>query len=316
MELSDSRSLMEEAVTAFAEIQQLEKHIEFLNTKLSVREDYESIEYDRIINDMHESNERFHMMGGNNFHVNIEQTLIGLGFERSDFDRQTSEFSGGWRMRVELAKILLKKPDVFLLDEPTNHLDIESIEWLESFLKDYQGAVVLVSHDRAFLDNVTNRTVEISLGKIYDYKVNYSKYLVLRKERREQQMAAFVNQQKMIQGTEDFIARFRYKATKSVQVQSRIKQLDKVDRIEIDKEDNRSLNIKFPPSPRSGNIVFEGKGCAKAMGISLYSMMLISPLKGETALLLSAKTVKEKVRWPESLCRTLNAQENKSWVTM
>ncbi|HZK97386.1 MAG TPA: ABC-F family ATP-binding cassette domain-containing protein [Prolixibacteraceae bacterium] len=269
MELSDSRSLMEEAVTAFAEIQQLEKHIEFLNTELSVREDYESIEYDRIINDMHESNERFHMMGGNNFHVNIEQTLIGLGFERSDFDRQTSEFSGGWRMRVELAKILLKKPDVFLLDEPTNHLDIESIEWLESFLKDYQGAVVLVSHDRAFLDNVTNRTVEISLGKIYDYKVNYSKYLVLRKERREQQMAAFVNQQKMIQGTEDFIARFRYKATKSVQVQSRIKQLDKVDRIEIDEEDNRSLNIKFPPSPRSGNIVFEGKGVCKSYGDNL-----------------------------------------------
>jgi ATP-binding cassette subfamily F protein 3 len=163
----------------------------------------------------------------------------------------------------------LKKPNVFLLDEPTNHLDIESIEWLESFLKDYSGAVVLVSHDRAFLDNVTNRTVEISLGKIYDYKVNYSKYLVLRKERREQQMAAFVNQQKMIQGTEDFIARFRYKATKSVQVQSRIKQLDKVDRIEIDEEDNRSLNIKFPPSPRSGNIVFEGKGVSKSYGDKL-----------------------------------------------
>jgi len=260
---------MEEAVTAFAEIQQLEKHIEFLNTELSVREDYESAEYESIINDMHESNERFHLMGGNNFHVDIEQTLIGLGFERTDFDRATSEFSGGWRMRIELAKILLKKPNVFLLDEPTNHLDIESIEWLESFLKDYQGAVVLVSHDRAFLDNVTNRTVEISLGKIYDYKVNYSKYLVLRKERREQQMAAFVNQQKMIQGTEDFIARFRYKATKSVQVQSRIKQLDKVDRIEIDEEDNRSLNIKFPPSPRSGNIVFEGKGVSKSYGDKL-----------------------------------------------
>jgi ATP-binding cassette subfamily F protein 3 len=269
MELADSRTLMEEAVTAFAEIQQLEKHIEFLNTELSVREDYESAEYESIINDMHESNERFHMMGGNNFHVDIEQTLIGLGFERTDFDRATSEFSGGWRMRIELAKILLKKPNVFLLDEPTNHLDIESIEWLESFLKDYQGAVVLVSHDRAFLDNVTNRTVEISLGKIYDYKVNYSKYLVLRKERREQQMAAFVNQQKMIQGTEDFIARFRYKATKSVQVQSRIKQLDKVDRIEIDEEDNRSLNIKFPPSPRSGNIVFEGKGVSKSYGDKL-----------------------------------------------
>ena len=266
MELSDSRTVMEEAVTAFAEIQELEKRIEFLNTELSVREDYESVEYDRIINEMHESNERFQLMGGTNFHVDIEQTMIGLGFERSDFDRQTSEFSGGWRMRIELAKILLKKPNVFLLDEPTNHLDIESIEWLESFLKDYAGAVVLVSHDRAFLDNVTNRTVEISLGKIYDYKVNYTKYLELRVERREQQMAAFRNQQKMIQGTEDFISRFRYKATKSVQVQSRIKQLDKVDRIEVDEEDTRSLNIKFPPSPRSGTVVFEGIEISKRYG--------------------------------------------------
>ena len=266
MELSDSRTVMEEAVTAFAEIQELEKRIEFLNTELSVREDYESVEYDRIINEMHESNERFQLMGGTNFHVDIEQTMIGLGFERSDFDRQTSEFSGGWRMRIELAKILLKKPNVFLLDEPTNHLDIESIEWLESFLKDYAGAVVLVSHDRAFLDNVTNRTVEISLGKIYDYKVNYTKYLELRVERREQQMAAFRNQQKMIQDTEDFISRFRYKATKSVQVQSRIKQLDKVDRIEVDEEDTRSLNIKFPPSPRSGTVVFEAKDVSKRYG--------------------------------------------------
>ena len=266
MELSDSRTVMEEAVTAFAEIQELEKRIEFLNTELSVREDYESVEYDRIINEMHESNERFQLMGGTNFHVDIEQTMIGLGFERSDFDRQTSEFSGGWRMRIELAKILLKKPNVFLLDEPTNHLDIESIEWLESFLKDYAGAVVLVSHDRAFLDNVTNRTVEISLGKIYDYKVNYTKYLELRVERREQQMAAFRNQQKMIQDTEDFISRFRYKATKSVQVQSRIKQLDKVDRIEVDEEDTRSLNIKFPPSPRSGTVVFEAKEVSKRYG--------------------------------------------------
>lgn len=266
MELSDSRTVMEEAVTAFAEIQELEKRIEFLNTELSVREDYESVEYDRIINEMHESNERFQLMGGTNFHVDIEQTMIGLGFERSDFDRQTSEFSGGWRMRIELAKILLKKPNVFLLDEPTNHLDIESIEWLEAFLKDYAGAVVLVSHDRAFLDNVTNRTVEISLGKIYDYKVNYTKYLELRVERREQQMAAFRNQQKMIQDTEDFISRFRYKATKSVQVQSRIKQLDKVDRIEVDEEDTRSLNIKFPPSPRSGTVVFEAKEVSKRYG--------------------------------------------------
>ncbi len=266
MELSDSRTVMEEAVTAFAEIQALERRIEFLNNELSVREDYESIEYHRIIDEMHESNELFQLMGGTNFHVDIEQTLIGLGFERSDFTRQTSEFSGGWRMRIELAKILLKKPNVFLLDEPTNHLDIESIEWLETFLKEYAGAVVLVSHDRAFLDNVTNRTVEISLGKIYDYKVNYTKYLELRLERREQQMAAFRNQQKMIQDTEDFISRFRYKATKSVQVQSRIKQLDKVDRIEVDEEDTRSLNIKFPPSPRSGTVVFEGIDVSKRYG--------------------------------------------------
>ncbi len=266
MELSDSRTVMEEAVTAFAEILELEKRIEFLNIELSEREDYESAGYHRIIDEMHEANERFQLMGGTNFHVDIEQTMIGLGFERTDFNRQTSEFSGGWRMRIELAKILLKKPNVFLLDEPTNHLDIESIEWLENFLKDYAGAVVLVSHDRAFLDNVTNRTVEISLGKIYDYKVNYTKYLELRIERREQQMASFRNQQKMIQDTEDFIARFRYKATKSVQVQSRIKQLDKVDRIEIDEEDTRSLNIKFPPSPRSGTVVFEAVEVSKRYG--------------------------------------------------
>ncbi len=263
MELADSRTVMDEAITAFAEILALEKKIDFLNSELSTRTDYESAAYHQIIDDMHEANERFQMMGGTNFHVDIEQTLIGLGFTRSDFTRQTSEFSGGWRMRIELAKILLKKPNVFLLDEPTNHLDIESIEWLEEFLKDYAGAVVLVSHDRAFLDNVTNRTVEISLGKIYDYKVNYTKYLELRVERREQQMAAFRNQQKMIQDTEDFISRFRYKATKSVQVQSRIKQLDKVDRIEIDEEDTRALNIKFPPSPRSGAVVFEGKEVTK-----------------------------------------------------
>ena len=266
MELSDSRTVMEEVVTAFAEIQELERRIEHLNTELSVREDYESIEYHRIIDEMHESNERFQLMGGTNFHVDIEHTMIGLGFEQSDFSRQTSEFSGGWRMRIELAKILLMKPNVFLLDEPTNHLDIESIEWLENFLRDYAGAVVLVSHDRAFLDNVTNRTVEISLGKIYDYKVNYTKYLELRTERREQQMAAFRNQQKMIQDTEDFISRFRYKATKAVQVQSRIKQLDKVDRIEVDEEDTRSLNIKFPPSPRSGTVVFEAIEVSKSYG--------------------------------------------------
>jgi ATP-binding cassette, subfamily F, member 3 len=263
MEVADSHALIEEAESAFIEIKQLEHRIEFLNEELSIRTDYESAEYHRIIDELHELNERFQLMGGTNYHVNIVQTLMGLGFESNDFNRMTSEFSGGWRMRIELAKILLQKPNVFLLDEPTNHLDIESIQWLENFLKEYSGAVVLVSHDRAFLDNVTTRTVEISLGKIYDYKVNYSKYLELRVERREQLIAAFRNQQKMIQDTEEFIERFRYKATKAVQVQSRIKQLEKLERIEIDIEDNRSLNLRFPPSPRSGSVVFEARRLSK-----------------------------------------------------
>src|SRR5665647_2402801 len=266
MDTTDSSTVIQEAARAFEEIHVLENRINFLSNELSVRDDYDSVEYHQIMDELHEVNDRFHLLGGSNFHAFIEQTLIGLGFDRKDFERPTSEFSGGWRMRIELAKILLQKPHVFLLDEPTNHLDIESIQWLEKFLKDYAGAVVLVSHDRAFLDNVTNRTVEISLGKIYDYKVNYTKYLELRVERREQQMAAFRNQQKMIQDTEDFISRFRYKATKSVQVQSRTKQLDRVDRIEVDEEDTRSLNIKFPPSPRSGTVVFEAKDVSKRYG--------------------------------------------------
>ena len=266
---ADGKTVLEEAISAFDEIVALEKRIEYLNHQLTTREDYESDAYHKIIEEVTEANDRFQLLGGGNFHADIEQTLMGLGFERSDFSRQTTEFSGGWRMRIELAKILLAKPDVFLLDEPTNHLDIESIQWLENFLKDYAGAVVLVSHDRAFLDNVTNRTVEISLGNVYDYKVSYSKYVELRKERREQQMAAYRNQQKMIQDTEEFIERFRYKATKAVQVQSRIKQLEKIDRIEIDEEDVRSLNIKFPPSPRSGNVVFEAKQMSKSYGDNL-----------------------------------------------
>jgi len=266
MDTTDSSTVIQEAARAFEEIHVLENRLNFLSNELAVREDYDSVEYHQIMDELHEVNDRFHLLGGSNFHADIEQTLIGLGFDRKDFERPTSEFSGGWRMRIELAKILLQKPHVFLLDEPTNHLDIESIQWLESFLKDYPGAVVLVSHDRAFLDNVTNRTVEISLGKIYDYKVNYSKYLELRVERREQQLASYRNQQKMIQDTEDFIERFRYKATKSVQVQSRIKQLDKVDRIEVDEEDTRSLNIRFPPSPRSGTVVFKAVELSKSFG--------------------------------------------------
>ena len=215
---------------------------------------------------MAHENEMLQVLGGGNFAGELEKTLIGLGFLRSDFDRQCSEFSGGWRMRIELAKILLQRPELFLLDEPTNHLDIESIQWLENFLKNYSGAIVLVSHDRAFIDNVTNRTIEISLGKIYDYNVNYSKFVELRKERREQQIRAYENQQKMIADTEEFIERFRYKATKAVQVQSRIKQLEKVERIEIDLEDTSRLHLKFPPAPRSGDFPIIIENLRKAYG--------------------------------------------------
>ena len=215
---------------------------------------------------MAHENELLQVLGGGNFAGELEKTLIGLGFLRSDFDRQCSEFSGGWRMRIELAKILLQRPELFLLDEPTNHLDIESIQWLENFLKNYSGAIVLVSHDRAFIDNVTNRTIEISLGKIYDYNVNYSKFVELRKERREQQIRAYENQQKMIADTEEFIERFRYKATKAVQVQSRIKQLEKVERIEIDLEDTSRLHLKFPPAPRSGDFPIIVENLRKAYG--------------------------------------------------
>jgi ATP-binding cassette subfamily F protein 3 len=266
MEVIDGRTVFEEAVTSFEEILKLEKRIEELNHELATRTDYESAEYHRLLDHVTEFNDRFHLLGGNNFEAEVERTLMGLGFLRSDFARQTSEFSGGWRMRIELAKILLKRPDVFLLDEPTNHLDIESIQWLEDFLKNYNGAVVLVSHDRAFLDAITNRTVEITLGRIYDFKANYSKYLILRKELKEQQMAAYLNQQKMIEDTEKFIARFRYQATKSIQVQSRIKLLERIERIEVDEEDNSALRIKFPPALRSGTVVVEAKELSKNYG--------------------------------------------------
>ncbi|MUP37250.1 ABC-F family ATP-binding cassette domain-containing protein [Labilibaculum euxinus] len=262
----DGNTVMEEALSAFEEVLGLEKEIAEINLEIAERTDYESEEYMKLIERLTDKNDRYHMMGGENIEAEAERTLLGLGFLRSDFIRQTTEFSGGWRMRVELAKILLRRPHVFLLDEPTNHLDIESIQWLEDFLKTYPGAVVLVSHDRAFLDNITNRTVEISVGKIYDYKVPYSQYVVLHAERREQQMKAYINQQKQIKDTEDFIERFRYKATKSVQVQSRIKQLDKIDRIEIDEEDSSKLSLKFPPAPRSGDLVCEVKNLSKAYG--------------------------------------------------
>ena len=266
MILSNTKTVFEETRKAFDEILDIKKEIDKINHEIATREDYESDAYMNLINRVTDLNDRFHMVGGGNFEAEIEQTLKGLGFQRSDFSRQTSEFSGGWRMRIELAKILLKKPDVFLLDEPTNHLDIESIQWLEDFLSNYNGAVVLVSHDKAFLDKVTNRTIEISLGRIYDYKSNYSRYLELRKENKETQLAAYRNQQKLIEETEQFIERFRYKATKAVQVQSRAKMLDKLDRIEIDEEDNSKLNIKFPPAIRSGTVVVDCKHLTKSYG--------------------------------------------------
>jgi ATP-binding cassette subfamily F protein 3 len=266
MAISDNHSVFEETKKAFDEILLLKKRIEHINHQIATRTDYESDEYMELITQVTELNDHHQLVGGSNFEADIEQTLIGLGFKRSDFTRATSEFSGGWRMRIELAKILLKKPEVFLLDEPTNHLDIESIQWLEDFLKGYPGAVVLVSHDRAFLDAVTTRTIEISLGKMYDYKANYSRYLELREEQRETLLAAYKNQQKMIDETEKFIERFRYKATKAVQVQSRSKMLDKIDRLEIDEEDNSRLNIRFQPPERSGTIVVDCKHLTKKYG--------------------------------------------------
>lgn len=263
MNLKDRFTLKEETVLAFEELLQLEKKISTLNNEIAESEDYHSQEYLKKLDTITELNERYQILGGENYEAELEQTLIGLGFERTDFVRPTSEFSGGWRMRIELAKLLLKKPDVFLLDEPTNHLDIESIQWLEDFLKNYKGAVVLVSHDKAFLNAVCNRTIEISLGKTYDQKMNYSAFLVWKKEQREIQLAAYQNQQKLIEDTEKFIERFRYKATKAVQVQSRIKQLGKIDRIEMEEVDNSALKISFPPAPRSGKVIIEGKNISK-----------------------------------------------------
>ena len=266
MKVADTTTLYAETEAAFGEVIDLEKEIAHLTEQITVRTDYESKEYETLLHRLNDCNDRFQILGGLNREAEIEKTLLGLGFKRSDFTRATSEFSGGWRMRIELAKLLLRRPSLFLLDEPTNHLDIESIEWLESYLKEYNGAVVLISHDRAFLDNVTTRTIEISLGKATDYKVPYSRYVELRNERRQQQMAAYLNQQKMIEQTEDFIERFRYKPTKSNQVQSRIKQLEKIERIEIEEEDLATLNIKFPPAPRSGQVVVEAKEAGKSFG--------------------------------------------------
>lgn len=266
MKLADSTTVIDEVKKAFSSIEELRKSLERNNNALATRTDYESSEYARLIERSTELTEQLSMAESENTLAEAEKTLLGLGFLRSDFNRPTSEFSGGWRMRIELAKILLRHPDVLLLDEPTNHLDIESIQWLENFLITKAKAVLVISHDKAFIDNVTRRTIEISCGKIYDYAVNYSKFLELRKERIEQQMRAYQNQQKMIADTEEFIERFRYKATKAVQVQSRMKQLAKIERIEVDEVDNTHINLRFPPAPRSGDYPLILNDVAKAYG--------------------------------------------------
>lgn len=259
----DKCSVLEEAMSAFSDLHKLDSEIAHLNEQLSERTDYESVKYLELAELIAEKSERMHMLNASTMEANAIKTLTGLGFRDTDMSRLTSEFSGGWRMRIELAKILLQSPDIFLLDEPTNHLDIESIQWLENFLKQYHGAILLISHDKVFLDSITKRTLEISLGKIYDYKVPYSKYVFLRKERREQMMAAYKNQQKQIGDTKDFINRFRYKSTKAVQVQSRIKQLNKIKVIEIEDEDSGSIDVRFPSAPRSGVIVIKAKNITK-----------------------------------------------------
>ena len=263
MKHQSNKTVINESLSAFDKILSLEKEIEQIGIELSKRDDYESKEYLKLISDLSDKNEEFHILDGSTIQADTEKILLGLGFNASDFNRNASEFSGGWRMRIELAKILLQKPELLLLDEPTNHLDIESIEWLENFLANYYGAVLMISHDKAFLDNISNRTLEIVLGKMYDFKLPYSKFIELRKEQKTQQTAAYINQQKMIEKTEEFITRFRAKATKAVQVQSKIKQLNKIDRIQIEQEDNSKVNIKFPPAPRSGTIVVETKELTK-----------------------------------------------------
>lgn len=282
MRLADETTVRAEVGKAFDHVKELERELSRLNDELSNRTDYESEAYQRLLETIARKTDVHTMMRSDNNEAEMEKTLLGLGFERSDFDRPTSEFSGGWRMRLEIAKLLLTRPDVLLLDEPTNHLDIDSIQWLEGFLKAYHGAVVVVSHDRAFIDNVTTRTIEISLGKIYDYNVNYSHFVELRKERIEQQMRAYENQQKLIHDTEDFIEKFRYKATKAVQVQSRIKQLEKIERIEVDQVDTSRLRLKFPPAPRSGDYPVIAEDVAKNYGnLQVFSGVTFTIKRGE-----------------------------------
>ncbi len=282
MILTDNRTVIDEVRIVFGHLDEMKASLDRLNNELSERTDYESDSYQDLIDHMTSLSDLIQMEESENCEAEIEKTLMGLGFVRTDFDRNTSEFSGGWRMRIELAKLLLQRPDVLLLDEPTNHLDIESIQWLEGFLKQKANVVVLVSHDKAFIDNVTNRTIEISCGKIYDYQVNYSKYLALHQERIEQQMRAFENQQKQIQQTEKFIERFRYKATKSVQVQSRIKQLEKIETIEVDEVDNSRLNLKFPLAPRSGDYPVICENVGKTYGThTVFSGIDLTIKRGE-----------------------------------
>ena len=282
MRLVDNCTLREEAAKAFDHVKELDREIDAINEEIARRTDYDSDDYQSLLERLSAKTDVRTMMQSENYEAELEKTLLGLGFERSDFLRHTSEFSGGWRMRVEIAKLLLQRPDVLLLDEPTNHLDIESIQWLEDFLKTRRGALLLVSHDRAFIDNVTTRTIEISLGKIYDYQVNYSHFVELRKERLEQQRRAYDNQQKMIQDTEDFIEKFRYKATKAVQVQSRIKQLAKVERIEIDEVDNSRLRLKFNTAPRSGDYPVIAEDVKKDYGdFNVFSGVTFTIKRGE-----------------------------------
>ncbi len=287
MEHSKGKSVIDETMTAFSEIFDKEKELEEVTLELSNREDYESEEYHKLIVKLNELNDILALSQTEPAKVTAEQTLLGLGFKYEDLQRETQTFSQGWNMRIELAKILISKPDVLLLDEPTNHLDIESIEWFESYLKAYKGSIVLISHDRKFLDNITNRTVEIMLGRIHDYKVPYSKYLDLRKERIEQQRAAYENQQRLIEKSEEFIEKFRYKPTKSNQVQSRIKQLEKLERIEVDLEDKSALAVKFPPAPRSGDIAFKGTDLKVGYGSKvIFSDANIEVKRGEKVALI------------------------------
>ncbi|MBO4802752.1 MAG: ABC-F family ATP-binding cassette domain-containing protein [Bacteroidaceae bacterium] len=281
MELAGERTVMEEALLAFDHISELQTSIQRMNDEIAQRTDYESEEYMSLIDRYTRAEEHFQMMGGLNFHAEVERTLQGLGFERSDFDRPTRELSGGWRMRIELAKLLLRQPDVLLLDEPTNHLDIQSIQWLEQYLAQRAGALVLVSHDRAFMNNVTTRTIEITCGRIWDYKVKYDEYVRLRAERREQQLRAYENQQKEIADLKDFIERFRYKPTKAVQVQERIKQLARIVPIEVDEVDNSSLHLKFPPCQRSGDFPLIVEDLRKAYDHEVISHVNLTIRRGE-----------------------------------